>query len=87
MGVTQARRIQKVLEDHLTFLEEVKEKDIDFLDDGGYLTSEAKKLGIDFLYFVEGFYDLDANYTDEGLSEVGNMFLVKYKDKYKYTCQ
>lgn len=57
-------------------------KDVIELINLGIVPGFVASLGVDFLEFVESFYDEDGNYTEEGVSEFGYDLLKKYLPKY-----
>lgn len=72
-GGTIATKLQKFFKENQYGI-----KDIEELAEEGYIPSFVLSLGVDFLEFVENFYDNDANYTIEGLSKPGLECLKKY---------
>lgn len=76
-GEAQAIKLQQFFCD-----EQYGIKDIWEMADSGLIPEFVAQLGIDFLEFVESFYDEDGNYTEDGISEIGYDLLKKYIHKY-----
>ena len=76
-GTTIAKRLQSHYEE-----EQFGVKDIEDLDEQGFLPSAVANLGIGFLEFLESFYDNDGNYNDVGLTVDSRKLLERYLKSY-----